>query len=86
MIASAVYVLCAVTSAFCATLLFRQYRRSRARLLFWSSLAFAGFALNNVLVFADLVVLPSVDLSLLRTLTALGAVSLLLYGLVVDAA
>ena len=84
--ATAVYLLCMLTSAFCAALLLREYRRTRARLLLWSSLSFVGWAVNNALVFADLVVFPGVDLSLVRALTALVSVSLLLYGLVWDAA
>ena len=84
--AVAVYLLCMLTSAFCAVLLLREYRRTRARLLLWSSLSFTGWALNNALVFTDFVVLPHVDLSLVRALFAVTAVSLLLYGLVWDAA
>ena len=84
--ATIVYLLCTVTSAFCAILLAREYRRTSARLLLWSSLSFAGWAVNNALVFTDLVVLPSTDLSLVRTATSVVAVSLLLYGLVWDAA
>lgn len=86
MIAIAVYVLCMLTSAFCAGLLLREYRRTRARLLLWSSLSFIAWAMNNALVFTDLVVLPTVDLSLTRAVIGLAAVSLLLYGLVWDAA
>lgn len=84
--AVAVYILCTLTSAFCAILLLREYRRTTARLLLWSALAFFGFALNNALVFTDLIVLPSIDLSLVRSLTALAAVSLLLCGLIWDVA
>ena len=78
----AVYTLCAVTSIACALLLLRGYRTSRARLLFWSSLCFAGLALNNVVLLIDLFVVPDVDLSLLRNLTALASMLILLYGLV----
>ena len=84
--AIAVYLLCMLTSAFCAALLLREYRRTAARLLLWSSLSFLGWALNNALVFADMVVFPGVDLSLTRALVALVAVCLLLYGLIWDAA
>ena len=84
--ASAVYLLCMLTSAFCAVLLLREYRRTQARLLLWSSLSFTGWALNNALVFTDMVMLPGLDLSLIRAVVALIAVSLLLYGLVWDAA
>jgi hypothetical protein len=85
--ATVVYLLCMLTSAFCAILLLRQYRRAPARLLLWSSVSFIAWAVNNALVFVDLVILPAtVDLSLVRALVALIAISLLLYGLVVDAA
>jgi hypothetical protein len=84
--ATAVYVLCMLTSAFCAVLLLREYRRTGARLLLWSSLSFVGWATNNALVFTDMVVVPGADLSVIRALTALIAISLLLYGLIGDAA
>jgi hypothetical protein len=84
--AVSVYLLCMLTSAFCAVLLLREYRRTTARLLLWSSLSFVAWALNNALVFADMVVFPGNDLSLVRAVVALAAVSLLLYGLVWDAA
>jgi len=77
-----VYALCALTSTFVAFLLIRGYRRSRARLQMWSSLCFVGLALNNVLLFVDLVIVPSVDLSLVRQATALAALVLLIVGLV----
>jgi hypothetical protein len=85
--AVAVYLLCMLTSAFCALLLLREYRRSRARLLLWSSLSFVGWAINNAMLFMDLVLFGNlVDLSLARAATALVAISLLLYGLVWDTA
>jgi len=77
-----VYALCALTSIACAVLLFRGYRRSRVRLLLWSGLCFVGLALNNVLLFIDLRVLPETDLSLVRTIPAVVGVLVLLYGLV----
>lgn len=80
--AEAVYLLCALTSLACALLLFRGYRRSRTRLLFWSSLCFFGLVLNNALLFVDLVVIPTqVDLRLWRGATALASLALLVYGL-----
>ncbi len=77
-----VYALCALTSIACVWLLLRGYARRRVRLLLWSGLCFAGLALNNILLFIDLRVLPETDLSLARTLPALVGVALLLYGLV----
>jgi hypothetical protein len=85
MIAAIVYVLCTVTSACCAVLLLRQYRGHRSRLLFWSGLSFAIFACANALVFTDLVVLPDVDLSLVRAIAGFVAIAVLLYGLVWEA-
>ena len=82
--ATTVYLLCAITSAACAVLLVREFRRSRARLLLWSSAAFVGFAANNALVFADYVLVPQLDLGLVRAATALASVSLLLYAFVWD--
>ncbi len=82
--AAAVYLLCALTSIACAALLIRSYRANRARLLFWSSLCFIGLALNNVLLFVDLIVVPQVDLLLLRDVVALIALAVMLFGLIWD--
>jgi drug/metabolite transporter (DMT)-like permease len=82
--ALAIYVLCAATSLACAVLLYRGYRRTSARLLLWSTLCFAGFFLNNVLLIVDLQVLPDRDLSTLRTLPSLAGISFLVYGLIAD--
>jgi hypothetical protein len=75
-----------LTSAFCAVLLWREYRRAPHKLLLWSSLSFIGWAVNNALVFADLVVFPDTDLALARGSASAVAIALLLYGLVWDAA
>jgi len=80
-----VYLLCAVTSLACAVLLFRGFRRSRARMLFWSALCFVGFCLNNVLLVVDTQLVPEIDLSIWRTLPAALGLALLLYGFVWDA-
>lgn len=80
--AETVYVLCALTSIACAALLFRGYRASRSRLLLWSSICFGGLAVNNVILFVDLVVVPGVDLSLLRGGVAVVSMMALIAGLV----
>lgn len=80
--ATLVYALCALTSLACAVLLLRGYASSRARLLLWSGLCFAGLALNNILLLIDKRVVPTMDLSLWRSVPALVGVALLLYGLV----
>ncbi len=79
---AAIYALCALTSLTCAALLFRAFRRRRTRLLLWSSVSFIGLALNNVLLFVDLIVVPATDFSILRAALALFAVMVLLVGLV----
>lgn len=80
--AEAIYLLCTLTSLACALLLFRGYRASRARLLFWAALCFAGLAVNNLLMFVDLVIFPAHSLVLWRNFVALASLSLLLWGLV----
>ena len=80
--ATVVYLLCAATSALCAALLVRAYLASRTRLLLWSAICFGGLMVNNVLLVVDLRVVVGTDLSLLRDLTGLAAVSVLLFGLI----
>ena len=82
--AELIYFLCALVSTFCAALLIRNYFRTRLRLALFASLCFAGLALNNVLLVVDLVVVPSVDLSLLRGGLAVAAMLLLVVGLVLE--
>jgi len=77
-----VYSLCLATSAACAWLLVRTYRRTRMPLLFWSAICFALLAANNLALILDMLVIESVDLQLLRTSLSLGAVAVLLYGFV----
>ena len=81
-IAEVIYLLCAATSLLAAWLLLRQYRGRRTPLLFWSSLAFFGLAVNNVLVYIDLGLLTGVDLALPRAVAGAIAMLALVYGLV----
>ena len=83
--AEAVYLLCALTSVACAALLVRSYLGTRVRLMLWSALCFVGLALNNVILYADLVLLPRTDLWLARTVPALVGVAVLVFGLVWEA-
>jgi Family of unknown function (DUF5985) len=84
--AAAVYVLCALTSLACAVLLLRGYQARGVRLLLWSGLAFIGFAVGNSMLVVDrLVIGPSVDLSIWRSLPVLAGLVVLIYGLVWDA-
>jgi hypothetical protein len=71
-----------LTSLACFGLLWRAWRDSRSRLLFWSALCFAGLSLNNFLLVIDKLVFPAVDLTLLRLTVALAAPLLLLFGLI----
>ena len=84
MVQQIVYTLCAATSLACAGLLFRGYRRSGFRLLFWSSLCFLGLAAENAFLFVDVVIFPKIDLSGIRQMIGLAALAVLLYGLVWD--
>jgi hypothetical protein len=79
---SIVYALCLATSAACAWLLGRTYRRTRARLLFWSALCFALLAVNNLFVILVLLVIPQVDFRVPRLGLSLAAVAVLLYGFI----
>lgn len=81
--AEAVYVLCALTSLVCAGVLLRSYRRNPMRLILLTSLCFVGLAVNNVLLFIDLVVIPDdIDLRIVRHLAALAGAGILLAGMI----
>ena len=82
--ARVVYYLCALTSLACAILLLRAYSQRGVRLLLWSGLAFVGFTLGNILLVIDVLVVPRIDLSLLRSLPVLAGLIVLIYGLVWD--
>lgn len=79
---AAVYTLSALISLACAVLLLRSFADTRAALLLWAGLCFAGLTLNNVMLFVDEVVVPDADLSTWRALPALAGTLLLVYGLV----
>ncbi len=82
--AETVYILCAATSLGCAIMLLRGYRQAPTRLLFWSCACFACFALTNTLLFVDLVLIPDLDLSLIRNGITLVGLLMLLYGMIWD--
>ncbi|MGH7087291.1 MAG: DUF5985 family protein [Stellaceae bacterium] len=83
---SVVYFLCCIVSILAMWLVYRSYRRTPTRLLLWSSLAFVALAINNFLLFIDVIILPT-QISLLapRHAAALIAVALLLYGFIWEA-
>lgn len=82
--AAIIYSLCAFTAALCAYLLLQAYRRGRYRLLLWSGLCFVGLTINNAFLMVDKIAFPAVDLSVPRTMVALLAMMILLYGLIWD--
>ena len=80
-----VYILCGATSLLCAFLLLRSYAKNRVRLLFWSGLCFLGLGLDNVMMYIDVILLPTqVDFSLWRKIPGLVALMALIYGLIWD--
>ena len=79
------YILCALTALACTVLLLRAFTKSRTRLLLWSGIFFAALTVENILLFIDMVILPTAaDLSLLRNGVALFGLLILLIGLVWD--
>jgi hypothetical protein len=84
-VAAMVYLLCLLTSAMCAWLLGRSYRRTRMRLLLWSSICFGLLAANNLFLVFDLLIWPSLDLRIVRLLLALAAVASLIWGFIWEA-
>ena len=75
------YILCAVTSIVCTVLLVRGYLATRARLLLWTSLAFVGFALNNLMLVIDKSS-AQIELSFERALPTFVGMMLLIWGLI----
>jgi hypothetical protein len=82
--AAIIYGLCMLTALTCAVMLLQAYRRGGYRLLLWSGLCFAGLTLNNLLLVLDKLIFTVADLSLPRTIVALAAMAVLLYGLIWD--
>lgn len=80
--ANFIYLLCAATALACSVLVWRNYRSTRHRLLFWCGLCFTGMFLTNVLLVIDRLFVPETDLLTVRLVAALAALLPLLYGLV----
>ncbi|MBX9693297.1 MAG: hypothetical protein K2Z81_12990 [Cyanobacteria bacterium] len=76
------YALCAVTSLICFILLMRGFLKDRNPLLLWSSFCFGSIAVQNSLLFCDLVLIPEVSLVLARTLIGFIGQALLLCALI----
>lgn len=85
--AELVYILCALTSLVCASLLVRGYRRSRTQLLMWSALCFLCLAASNTVLVIDLVLTPpTIDLLALRMTIGLVGLVMLVHGLIWEGA
>lgn len=80
--ATALYIATCLTTLLCAILLLRAFASVRTKLLLWSGLCFVGLTISNLLVVADIVLFPKIDLFSYRLLSAAIAMALLLYGLV----
>lgn len=80
------FLLAALTSVGCMWLLLRAYARTRLRLLFWTGVCFIALSVNNILLFIDVVVLPTqIDLRVLRLSAALVGIACLLYAFIWEA-
>lgn len=77
-----IYGLCLLASATCAGLLGRAYLRTRTRLLLWTAVSFCFFALNNLVLAIDMIVLPDSDLWVWRQAAAGAGLAVLLFGFV----
>jgi hypothetical protein len=77
---AAVYLLCVVTSALCAYLLFRAHQRTSRRFLLWGALCFVFLMVNNAFVIIDLLWFPEGSLVAFRQFAELIAVSVMIYG------
>ncbi len=82
MAAEVVYIIAFLVALTCGVLLWRGYQRSERRLLLWSSICFMFLSLENALLFVDSVIVPGIDLRLVRGLVTLVGMSFLVYGLV----
>lgn len=77
-----VNLFCALTYIGCAVLLLKNYFQSRAKLAFWGCVFFVCYALNNIVLFIDLDLLPSVDLSPYRDALSLIGLVAMIFGLI----
>jgi hypothetical protein len=82
--AAASYVFGMLVALLCGLLLARGYRRSRQRLLLWSSICFFGLALHSALIFVDLIILTNTDLHFVRRGAIAVSMLVLIYGLIWD--
>ncbi len=77
-----IYFLCALTALLCTVLLFRGFRRSGFRLLFWSGLCFSVLTFENLLLLLDRTIWATAEDIPWRRHIALVGLVLLLYGMI----
>ena len=77
-----VYIIASIIALACCILLVQGYRRSGRRLLMWSGICFAFLALENLLLFVDLVIVPGIDLRIVRGMSSLIGMGALVFGLI----
>lgn len=82
MMGSVAYALCAITSGVCFALLLRAYLKNRTRLLLWCSIGFFLFALQNIVLFLDLVIIQQISLAIWRTSIGFLAAAVMSLGLI----
>jgi hypothetical protein len=80
-----IFILCGITSLLSAALLARAARGTSFRLLGWGAVFFVGMALNNFLLFADLVLTPGVNWTFVPHLVGLASLGVLIYALIWEA-
>jgi hypothetical protein len=80
--AETVYILCTLTSGLCTVLLLKHYKRSKVPLVMWTGICFVALTIINALLFIDVIIFPSVDLSVWRITIALAGAVVLLYELI----
>jgi hydrogenase/urease accessory protein HupE len=82
--AELIYGLCTILSLAIAVMLWRQHRRMPTRMIYWTALCFSGLALSNLLLVLDKLVVPDIDLRVLRHTVSLLSIGMLLFGLVYE--
>lgn len=84
MLSGIVYLLCAATCLLCGVMLLRGYFRTHVRLLLWSGLCFFGLMIDNIMLYADVILVPSFSLVIWRKVPGLIAIVALVVGLIWD--
>jgi hypothetical protein len=79
------FLLCMITSLLSAVLLWRAARGPTRRLLLWSAAFFVGMAINNLLLFVDVITGPNVNWMTPANVVAAVSVIGLIYALVWEA-